>query len=100
MTMQNTLENGGWLKKLPGAYRIVQPHEKVKAGDYMQIGSSYSRINADDWVLPHYDPSGGPFGTFWRKVRDTESALTTDNAPLFGDGLDHGPLFTEPGGAV
>ena len=64
------VDGPSWTQKLPGHYRIVQPHEKVRAGDYMQIGQSYARIDADDWVLPFYDPSGGPFGTYWRKVSD------------------------------
>jgi hypothetical protein len=56
-----------WLewRELP-ACRQLQPHEKVQAGDYMQIGDSYVRIDAEDPVLPHYE-IGGPFGTFWRR---------------------------------
>ena len=62
------LPGPSWTHTLPGRYRILQPHETVKAGDYMQIGSSYSRVDADDSMLEEYEPSGGPFGTFWRWV--------------------------------
>ncbi len=57
-----------WLKKLPGSWRILQSNDKVRVGDYMQIGLSYSKINSGDWVLPYYDCSGGPYGTFWREI--------------------------------
>jgi len=58
-----------WTHTLPGRYRMLQPHERVQPGDYYQIGKSYALITADDWMLPHYDPSGGPFGTFWRALK-------------------------------
>jgi len=64
----NRPDGPSWTQTLPWKGRIVQPHEKVKAGDYMQIGKSYSRIDADDWMLPHYEPSGGAYGTYWRKA--------------------------------
>ena len=57
-----------WTHTLPGRYRMLQPHERVRPGDYYQIGKSYALLTADDEMLPHYDPSGGPFGTFWRAV--------------------------------
>jgi hypothetical protein len=56
-----------WTQKLPGIYRILQPHEQVQAGDYLQIGQSYALICQDDWMLPHYRPSGRMYGTFWRR---------------------------------
>jgi hypothetical protein len=58
-----------WVHQLPGRYRMLQPHERVRPGDDYQIGKSYALLTADDWMLPHYDPSGGPFGTFWRAVK-------------------------------
>jgi hypothetical protein len=56
-----------WLERweLPEC-RQLQPHEKVQAGDYMQIGDSYVRIDAEDSMLPGYKTFGGPYGTFWR----------------------------------
>lgn len=53
-----------WTQELPGSYRVLQPRERVQAGDYLQIGQSYALIPQDDWMIPHYRPSGGPFGTF------------------------------------
>lgn len=58
-----------WTQTLPGHYRMLQPHDQVQPGDYCQIGKSYSLITADDSMLPDYDPSGGPFGTFWRALK-------------------------------
>jgi hypothetical protein len=57
-----------WTHKLPGHYRLVQPHEKVQIGDYMQIGSAYSLIDGTSQYMDSFDPSGGPYGTYWRKV--------------------------------
>jgi hypothetical protein len=61
---------GDWLEKLPGHWRVLQSDDKVKSGDYMQIGKHYARIDENDWVLPYYDCSGGPFGTFWREIKN------------------------------
>jgi len=57
-----------WAHTLPGSYRIVQPHERVKNGDYYQIGKAYALI--DDAHTHRYSPTGGMYGTFWRAERD------------------------------
>lgn len=55
-----------WTHKLPSEYRVLQPHERVQNGDYYQIGTAYALI--DDADRHRYvGPTGGMYGTFWRK---------------------------------
>ncbi len=55
-----------WTKVLPGPHRVVQPHEQVENGDYLQIHESYALIEDADKIA--YEPIGGAFGTFWREI--------------------------------
>jgi hypothetical protein len=65
---------------LDSSYRILQPGETVREGDYMQIGRPphvrYSpvcsagncRLWPDCGGVGHVVDNGGAFDTYWRKI--------------------------------
>ena len=56
-----------WIDSLPG-YRLRQPGEIVRAGDYLQIAKKYSLVDGSIWVgqvIEH----GGPYESVWTKEK-------------------------------